>query len=87
MRIFLLVTFATAAEDCLGEGSACPSEGECVEDSHFGDFIFYPLGEASFPVTTIDALQVTSPDIIDLTSCQKECINYAGCYQVSFFMK
>jgi hypothetical protein len=85
MRIFLLFNLASAAEDCLEEGSACSSEGECVLDSHFGDFIFYPLGEADYPVTTLDAYQVSSSDIVDLTSCQNECINYAGCYQVIIF--
>ena len=89
MRLFLLVNLVVgqlvAVDDCLEEGSACPSEGECVVDSNFGDFIWYPLGEADFPVTTIDAYQVSSSEIVDLASCQNECINYAGCYQVFIF--
>ena len=82
MRLLLLVTFVSSADDCFEEGSGCYSGGECVVDSHFGDYIFYPLGESDFPVTTIDAHQVNNSVIVDLTGCQNECVNYAGCYQV-----
>ena len=85
MRLFLLVNLVLANEDCLEEGSACPSEGECVVDSHFGDYLWYPLGEADFPVTTLEAYQANNSDVVDLDSCQNECIDYAGCYQVPIF--
>ena len=60
-------------------------EGECVQDTHFGDIIFYPLGEFSFPVTSIDTAVASDADVSDLTTCQKQCVSYAGCYQGKFF--
>ena len=60
-------------------------EGECVPDTHFGDILFYPLGEFSFPETAIDAAVVSDTEVSDLTTCQKQCVSYAGCYQERFF--
>ena len=62
-------------------------EGECVPDTHFGDIVFYPLGEFSIPVTSIDAAVVSDTEVTDLTTCQKQCVSYAGCYQENFFLK
>ena len=61
-------------------------EGECVLDTHFGDILFYPLGEFTFPVTAIEAATVNDTEITDLTTCQKQCVRHAGCYQESFYV-
>ncbi|CBY43227.1 unnamed protein product, partial [Oikopleura dioica] len=59
-------------------------EGECISDTHFGDIIFYPLGEFSFPVTSIDAATVNDTTVSDLKTCQNQCVSYAGCYQMHY---